>query len=77
MKKKKVLIFIICYQSSFRLLDLFKKIPFKKLKKYDYKILISDDCSDDDTINFAKKIKKINSLVFFYKKFLEYKKNYL
>ncbi len=68
MKKKKVLIFIICYQSSFRLLDLFKKIPFKKLKKYDYKILISDDCSDDDTINFAKKIKKIN-------KFIQIKRN--
>lgn len=63
MAKKKVLIFIICYQSSYRLLKLYNKIPFKKLKKYDCQILISDDFSSDDTIKFAKKIKKINKFV--------------
>ena len=34
MVKKKILIFIISYKASFRLLDVYKKIPFKKLKKY-------------------------------------------
>ena len=28
--KKKILIFIISYKASFRLLDVYKKIPFKK-----------------------------------------------
>ena len=63
-KNKKVLIFIITYKASFRVADVFKKIPFKNLKKYNVKTLISDDDSKDDTINYAKKIKKKYKNVF-------------
>ena len=34
MKKKKVLIFILCYKASFRLLEVFNKIPFNKNKDF-------------------------------------------
>jgi hypothetical protein len=54
--KKKILIFIITYKASFRLLDVYNNIPFKKLKKYKINILISDDDSRDDTIKYAHKI---------------------
>tara|TARA_B100000963_G_scaffold357187_1_gene378798 strand:+ start:615 stop:1340 length:726 start_codon:yes stop_codon:yes gene_type:complete len=56
--KDKILIFIITYKASFRVLDVIKKIPFRYLKNKNYKILISDDDSRDDTIEFIKKIKK-------------------
>ena len=56
--KDKILIFIITYKASFRVLDVIKKIPFKYLKNRNYKILISDDDSKDNTIEFIKKIKK-------------------
>ena len=56
--KDKFLIFIITYKASFRVLDVIKKIPFKYLKNRNYKILISDDDSRDNTIEFIKKIKK-------------------
>ena len=46
--KSKILIFIITYNASFRVLDLIKKIPFDYLKKHDFKVLISDDKSNDD-----------------------------
>jgi len=58
---KKVLIFIITYKASYRLRDVFNDIPFKKLRNYKMDILISDDSSKDDTIEFAKKIKKNNN----------------
>ena len=60
MVKKKVLIFIISYKASFRLLDVYKKIPFKKLKQYNISVLFSDDASKDDTIDFARKVKRKN-----------------
>ena len=47
---KKLLIFIVTYNSSFRLKLILKKI--QKIKKINYKILISDDCSNDDTSNY-------------------------
>jgi GT2 family glycosyltransferase len=47
---KKLLIFIVTYNSSFRLKLILKKI--QKIKKINYKILISDDCSQDDTSNY-------------------------
>lgn len=58
--KNKLLIFIISYKASYRLRNVFNKIPFKKLKKYSIEVLISDDCSKDDSILYAKKIKKEN-----------------
>ena len=58
--KKSILIFIISHFASFRLLNLFKKIPFEELKNYNLKILISDDSSRDDTWDIAKKIKEEN-----------------
>ena len=55
---KRLLIFIVTYNSSFRLKLILKKI--QKIKKINYKILISDDCSTDDTsIYTPKKNKKI------------------
>ena len=58
--KKSILIFIISHFASFRLLNLFKNIPFEELKNYNLKILISDDSSRDDTWDIAKKIKEEN-----------------
>ncbi len=56
--KKKVLIFVVTYKASFRVLHLINKIPFSKLKNINYKILISDDNSEDEEttryINLAK-----------------------
>jgi glycosyltransferase involved in cell wall biosynthesis len=47
---KKLLIFIVTYNSSFRLKLILKKI--QKIKNINYKILISDDCSNDDTSKY-------------------------
>jgi len=58
--KKKILIFIIAYKASFKLEDVFRKIPFNRLNKFNTKVLISDDNSQDETINFAYKIYKNN-----------------
>ena len=52
----KLLIFIVTYNSSFRLNLILKKI--KKIKKINYKILISDDCSTDDTSTYIPKKNK-------------------
>jgi len=56
--KKKLLIFVVTYKASFRILNLINKIPFNKLSNYNYQIYISDDNSDDNTslkyINLAK-----------------------
>ena len=62
--KKKILIFIISYKASFRILDVYKKIPFKNLYKYNVKILLSDDNSRDDTIKYAINIKKKEKNIF-------------
>ena len=62
--KKKILIFIITYQASFRLKKVFDAIDFKKLKNYKVKIFISEDNSKNDTLEIAKAIyKKNKSLV--------------
>ena len=55
--KKKILIFIVSYNSSFRLLNIMKKLKKLNLSNDSYKILISDDCSTDDTAKYIKKIK--------------------
>jgi len=55
-KKNKLLIFIISYKASHRIADVYNQIPFNKLKKYYVKTLISDDCSNDDTSEYIKKI---------------------
>ena len=55
-KKKKLLIFIISYKASHRIIDVYNQIPIKKLKRFAVKILISDDYSNDDTVNYIKKI---------------------
>ena len=62
--KKKLLIFIISYKASFRVKEVFDKIPFKRLKNFRINVLISDDRSMDDTIDYAKKIKKKHKRVF-------------
>ena len=58
--KKKLLIFIITYKSKYRVKKVFNSIPFNKLKKFYTKVLISDDCSEDETVNLIKKIKGKN-----------------
>lgn len=55
--KKKLLIFIITYKAKFRVKKVFLKIPFKQLKNIDTHVLISDDKSQDETIDIIKKIK--------------------
>ena len=62
---KSILILIITYFASYRLKNVYKKIPFKKilLKNFNYKVLISDDNSRDDTIKIAKKISYNNKNV--------------
>ena len=65
--KKKILIFIITYEASFRLKKVFDLIKFKKLKNYEIKILISEDNSGDDTLKIAKQIKEKNKSIVFLK----------
>ena len=60
--KDKILIFIITYKASFRVLNVIKKIPLKYFNK-NQKILISDDDSKDNTIEFIKKIKRNRSKI--------------
>ena len=57
--KFKILIFIITYKASYRVIDLIKKIPINYLKKHDFHLYISDDFSNDDTVAHINKIKKI------------------
>ena len=66
--KKKILIFIITYQASFRVKNLFDLIPFNKFKNYRVKILISEDNSEDDTWKIVKKIHHLNRSKVFIKK---------
>ena len=55
--KYKILIFIITYKASFRVIDLIKKLPINYLKKHDFQLYISDDCSNDDTIEHIHELK--------------------
>jgi len=55
--KKKIFIFVITYRAQYRVLDVLKKFPYNYLKKFTYNILVSDDCSDDNTKNFILKAK--------------------
>ena len=64
--KRKILIFIVTYQSSFRVMTIIKKLKKIGKNKDLYKILISDDNSTDDTINYIKKIQrfeKVNTIL--------------
>jgi hypothetical protein len=62
--KKKILIFIISYKASFRVLEVYQKIPFIELKNFFVKVLLSDDFSNDDTISYIKKIENNNNNVY-------------
>jgi len=55
--KKKILIFIITYHASFKILTVLDKIKKINKKKDDFKVLINEDCSKDDKIDYIKKIK--------------------
>jgi len=55
---QKILIFIITYKASFRVIDVIEKIPFGYIKKLNYEVYISDDNSNDDTITYIENIKK-------------------
>ena len=54
----KILLFIITYKASYRIKKVINEIPFKFFKKYNYKILISDDFSNDNTKKYIQSIKK-------------------
>ena len=54
----KILLFIVTYKASYRIRKVINEIPFKYLSRYNYKILISDDCSNDNTLKHIKEIKK-------------------
>ena len=56
--KNKLLIFIITYKANFRIKKVFKLLPLSKLKNYKVKIFISDDASNDETINYIRRIEK-------------------
>ena len=54
----KILIFVITYKASFRVNKIMKEMFHNYVKKYNYKILISDDCANDDTQGLISEIKK-------------------
>ena len=54
----KILLFIVTYKASYRIKKVINEIPFKYLSRYNYKILISDDCSNDNTLKYINEIKK-------------------
>jgi len=54
----KILLFIVTYKASYRIKKVINEIPFKYLSRYNYKILISDDCSNDSTLKHINEIKK-------------------
>ena len=54
----KILLFIVTYKASYRIRKVINEIPFKYLSRYNYKILISDDCSNDNTLQYINEIKK-------------------
>ena len=71
-KKKKLLIFILSYKASHRITEVYNKIPFEKLKKFDVKVLMSDDCSNDDTETYIKKLKNKKNFININKKNIGY-----
>lgn len=54
----KILLFIVCYKASYRVSKVINAIPFSFFKKHNYKILISDDFSNDNTSTYIGKVKK-------------------
>ena len=59
----KILLFIVTYKASYRVVKVIDEIPKKYFAKYNYKILISDDSSNDSTIKYMKILKKKNNKV--------------
>ena len=55
--RKKILVFIVTYHASFRIVTVLNKIKKINKRRDDFRILISDDCSTDDTIAYINKIK--------------------
>jgi hypothetical protein len=61
-----ILIYIVSYNTSYKLKKLLYKIPFNYLKKFKYTIYISDDCSRDDTsYQIIKSIKKLKKRIIY------------
>jgi glycosyltransferase involved in cell wall biosynthesis len=54
----KILLFIITYKASHRVAEVVKEIPIYYFKNFNYKILISDDMSQDSTIRYIKRIQQ-------------------
>lgn len=59
----KILLFIVTYKASHRVVKVIDEIPKKYFAKYNYKILISDDSSKDSTINYMKILKNKNNRI--------------
>ena len=54
----KILLFIVTYKASYRIRKVINEIPLKFFKKYNYKILISNDFSNDNTMSHINYVKK-------------------
>ena len=50
----RILIYVVCYNAVEHILKTLSRIPFDWLAKYDYSVLIGDDCSSDQTIEKCK-----------------------
>ena len=59
----KILLFIITYKASYRVIKVINEIPRNYFKKFNYKILISDDSSNDNTVKHMINIKKKNKKI--------------
>ena len=61
MRKKKILIFIPAYKVQKKVIWVIKKIPRNVFKKYNIKILIIEDYSNDNTLKIIRKFLKKKS----------------
>jgi len=59
----KILLFIVTYKASYRVVKVIDEIPKKYFAKHNYKILISDDSSKDSTIEYMKILKRKNKKI--------------
>ena len=59
----KILLFIVTYKASYRIKKVINEIPYQFFKKFNYKILISDDYSNDNTKNYINDLKKKNKKI--------------
>ena len=57
-KKLKLLIYIVAYNHEKFIKDVLDRIPVKIIEKYQTEVLVSDDSSEDNTLNIVNEYKK-------------------